>query len=99
MGDMIERVAPGDALQHAFATDHRIKQPAFEPDGFAERGALGAEPPAIGRMVRITCDGGAAQPVRRRLHAAANPAIGAGRAGRGRSEGGIVAHHAAIPMQ
>ena len=30
MGDMIERVAPGDPLQHALAADHRMEQPVLQ---------------------------------------------------------------------
>ena len=42
MGDMIERVVPGDPLQHALAADHRMQQPPLERDGLAERRSLRA---------------------------------------------------------
>ena len=82
VGDMVERVAPGDPLHHALgAADHRIKQAALEAERFAERRALRAQPTQIGGMVRIAGDGGAALVVGRRQHAAADTAVGTSRAG------------------
>ncbi|MGY4486543.1 hypothetical protein ACVWWR_005734 [Bradyrhizobium sp. LM3.2] len=81
VGDVVERIAPGDAFQRALAADHRIEQPAFQPDGLAECRALGAQPAEIGGVVRIARDRCAAPAVWRRQHAAADAAIGAGRLG------------------
>ena len=92
VGDVVERVAPGDPLHHALAAaDHRIKQPALEAERFAERRALRAQPPQIGGMVRIARDGGAAVVIGRRQHAAADTAIGTSRAGG--AKGGIDRRH------
>jgi hypothetical protein len=53
MSDMIERIAPGDTLQHALATDHRMEQPALERERLAKRGALRAKSSEIGGMLAI----------------------------------------------
>ncbi|MEY9456186.1 hypothetical protein ABIG07_005134 [Bradyrhizobium ottawaense] len=95
MGDMIERIAPGDALEHALAADHRIEQAAFQPDSLTERGALGAQPAEIGGMVRIASDRRTAHAVRRRQHAAADAAIGTGRLGG--TKRGIDRRHIKLP--
>ena len=92
VGDVVERIAPGDPLHHALrAADHRIKQAALEAERFAERRALRAQPPQIGGMVRIARDGGAALVIGRRQHAAADTAIGTSRAGG--AKGGIDRRH------
>jgi hypothetical protein len=41
VGNMIERVGPGDALQRALAAaDHRMQQPALEAERLTERRAF-----------------------------------------------------------
>ena len=82
MRDMVERVAPGHALHDALAAaDHRMQQPVLEPEGFAERRALRAQPAEIGGMLGIARDRRTAVAVWRRHNAAADAAIGAGGAG------------------
>ena len=61
------------------AADLRGQLPLGQPDGLAERRALGTQAPAIVRMVRIASDRKPAIPVRPEQDAAADPAIGAGR--------------------
>ena len=81
MRDMVERVGPGHPLHGALAAaDHRIEQPVLKPEGFAERRALRAQPAEIGGMLGIARYRRAAFAVGRRQHAAADAAIGTGRA-------------------
>ncbi|MNL41731.1 hypothetical protein D3C87_1641540 [compost metagenome] len=98
--DGVERFVPTHPVVRAgHVALQRMQHAAAESQRLAERRTLGAEPPAIGGMLRLARDGGAAPPVRRREHATANPAIGAGGANRGRGERSVVAHQAAFPMQ
>ncbi|MGY4446322.1 hypothetical protein ACVWZR_000982 [Bradyrhizobium sp. i1.3.1] len=97
MGDVVECIAPGDAFEHALAADHRIEQPALQPDGLAERRALRAQPAEIGGMIRIARDRRATVAVGRRQHAAADAAIGTGRLGG--AERGIDRRHIELPYQ
>ena len=62
------------------AVDLGMEQPVFERQRLAERRALGAEPAAVGGMRRIAGDRRRRPSVRRRDDAAADAAIGAGRA-------------------
>jgi hypothetical protein len=71
-----QRLVPRRALSR----DHRVQEPALEPDRLAERRAFRAQPTEIGRVVGIARDRDAAEPVGRGADAAADAAIGAGRA-------------------
>ena len=74
--DVIERIAPGDALHPALAAaDHRMQQPTLQRQGLAERRALGAQPAEIRRVLGIARDRGTAIGVRRRQHTATDTAI------------------------
>jgi hypothetical protein len=78
-GDAIEGIVPGGARERAVgAAQHRMEKPAVEGKRFAQRCALGAQPPGIGGMFGIADDRGAAAPIRRRHDAAADAAIRAG---------------------
>ena len=97
MRDMVERIAPGHPLHGALAAaDHRIEQPVLEAERLAERRALRAQPSEIGGMLGIAGNRRAAVAVRRRQHAAADAAIGTGRA-RG-AKGGIDDRHVRDPV-
>ena len=94
VGDLVERRVPVGARECAILAQHRMQQPRREPERFAERGALRAQPPEIRRMLRIARDRRAACAVRRRQHAATDTAIRAGgangrRAARGCSCGAL----------
>jgi hypothetical protein len=81
MRDMVERVAPGRPLHGALAAaDHRVEQPVLEAERFAERRAFRTQPSEIGGMLRIAGDRSAPTAVCCRQDAAADAAIGAGRA-------------------
>ena len=70
---------PVDARERAVVlAQHRMQQPRLEPERLAERRALRAQPPEIRRMLRIARDRRAALAVRRRQHAATDPAVRAG---------------------
>ena len=62
--------------------DHRVEQPSLQAERLAEMRALRAQLAAVGRMVRVACNGDAAVLRDARLDAAADAAIGAGRADR-----------------
>src|SRR5215831_6720871 len=99
MGDMFERIRPGHALERSLAADHGMEQPVLDAKRLGERQALGAEPAEIRRVLAVARDRGAALAVRRRQHAAADPAVGTGGAG-GESCGILLRHdetaHAAL---
>ena len=78
-GDQVEGLVPAGVA----AVDAGGEQAVLEPEGLAERGALGAEPAEVRRVLRVAGDGGAAAAVGGRQHAAADAAIGAGGANRG----------------
>ena len=74
--DEIERLIPARKP----AVNGRREQPAVEADRLAERGSLGAEPAEIGWVLWIAAHGDRAVGLDFSEHAAAHPAIGAGRA-------------------
>src|SRR5260370_29655580 len=74
--DEIERLIPARKP----AVNGRREQPAVEADCLAERGSLGAEPAEVGRVLWIAAHGDRAVGPDFSEHAAAHPAIGAGRA-------------------
>ena len=49
---MVQRLVPAGLL----VADHRVQQPAFQPDGLAQMRALGAQLAEIGGMVRVARD-------------------------------------------
>jgi hypothetical protein len=70
-GNAIERGVPCRAR----AVHHRMQESRFEPQGLAERGALGTEPAEIRRVAFVAGDGCPAGAVGRRYDAAADAAI------------------------
>ena len=78
--DMVERLRPSRPARPPISG---CSSRAVQPQRLAERRALGAQPAEIGRMLRIAGDRRAARAVRRRQHAAADAAIGAGGASGG----------------
>ncbi len=73
----VERVVPRSARHAVRPAHHRMQQRGFETECLAKRRALRAQPPEIGRMIRIAGDRRAAAAVGRRQHTAAHAAIGA----------------------
>ena len=76
--DEVQRLVPGGAS----TTDHRIEQSSLEPHRLAQMGALGAQLPPIGGVVRIAAHLDRPIARARREYAAPDAAIGAGRAHR-----------------
>ena len=84
-GHAIERIIPACARQRSIGLpQHGMQEPRIERQRFAERGALRAGAALVRRMRRVAGDGGAAAAIRLRDQAAADAAIGAGGADRGR---------------
>ena len=79
--DRIQRNVPSHALiRTASLAHHGMQQTPFKRHRLAQRRALGAQSTKICRMIGITCNGDAADAVRRCKNPAAHAAIGAGRA-------------------
>ena len=51
-GHRIQRLVPGDTA----AADLRVQQPPFGRQRLCQRRALGAQPPAVGRMLRVAAN-------------------------------------------
>ncbi len=74
LGDLVEGMRPVGPRP----IDDGVQQARLQPQRLAQRRALGAQPPGVGRVLGIALDGGAALAVGRGEHAAADPAVGAG---------------------
>ena len=75
---------------HLGTIDQGMQQPVFGAQRFGQRGTLGAQPPAIGRMIRIAADRHGTGRITARDHAAADTAVRTGAADRGLSHGAMV---------
>jgi len=73
--DLIERLIPARAHQRAAIAHHWMQQPRLKSKRLAERGALGAQPPEIRRMIGIAGDYCAASAVGLGEHTAADAAV------------------------
>ena len=78
-GHRVERVRPAHASESTAVLHHREARPVLRVDGVMLREALGAEHPAVHRMIRIAADADGAAVADADVHAAADRAVAAGR--------------------
>src|SRR5690606_16390194 len=91
-GDMIQRLIPAGGVCLPIAvTQQRMKQSPFQPDGIGQRRALYAEPPAVGRMLRIALDAHSVGRLRiqRRDDPTTHAAVGTGGTGHATFSAGV----------
>src|SRR5690606_32332633 len=89
---MIQRLIPAGGVGLPIAvTQQRLQQSSFQPDGIGQRRALYAEPPAVGRMLRIALDAHSVGRLRiqRRDYPTAHAAVGTGSTGHATFSAGV----------